>query len=504
MRWMPAGFIFDANGMSCFPPSSIITTTISVFNSKVGSFLLSLINPTVAIQVGDLARLPFIDTDGNQSERLKQLTQYCVHITYSKSFASETTFDFIAPQNWNAYLRDWTAQQARMAEFEAQIDEEIYRLYNINQEGRRAIETELHSDFAIGSDEENANDNENASGEEYPHTESEFDITREELAIRWISFAIGIILGRFQPGIVGVLGNTIYRREDFAIVSLPLPDEAEFDQLVGAVDRFAYVDANGGRHLFTKKIEDQLRALADKDGIVVLDEGHPDDLPAKVETALELMLGERGAAEVVAALSGDTNYAARSTLELERSALRRFLERDFFAKWHVKWYRKRPIYWLLQSPKKLYGLYFFHERITKDTLFVVQRKYLDGKIRFTQQALAEARTNAEQAASARDRRALNKQADDLEKVLADLDEFGKRLKAITDRGYDPDIDDGVILNLAPLADVIPAWSKEPQKYWAGLEAGDYDWAHLAMKYWPDRVKKKCQTDKSLAIAHGME
>ena len=32
----------------------------------------------------------------------------------------------------------------------------------------------------------------------------------------------------------------------------------------------------------------------------------------------------------------------------------------------------------------------------------------------------------------------------------------QRLEAITDRGYDPDIDDGVILNLAPLADVIPA------------------------------------------------
>jgi hypothetical protein len=284
-----------------------------------------------------------------------------------------------------------------------------------------------------------------------------------------------------------------------------MPDEAEFNELVGTTDRFASVDAKGGRHVFSAKVETQVCTLADKDGIVVLDEGHPDDLPAKVEAALELMLGEHGAAEVVAALNGDdvTQHASRTTLELDRVALRKFLERDFFSKWHVKWYRKRPIYWLLQSPKKSYGLYLFHERLTRDTLFVVQRKYLDGKIRFTQQALAEARVNAEQAASARERRALNKAADDLEKVMADLAEFGKRLKAVTDRGYDPDIDDGVILNLAPLADVIPAWSKEPQKYWAGLEAGDYDWAHLAMKYWPDRVKKKCKTDKSLAIAHGV-
>ena len=37
-----------------------------------------------------------------------------------------------------------------------------------------------------------------------------------------------------------------------------------------------------------------------------------------------------------------------------------------------------------------------------------------------------------------------------------------------------------------------------------LEKGDYDWAHLAMNYWPERVREKCKTDKSLAIAHGLE
>ncbi|MBM6395282.1 hypothetical protein JQC79_05865 [Ochrobactrum anthropi] len=40
--------------------------------------------------------------------------------------------------------------------------------------------------------------------------------------------------------------------------------------------------------------------------------------------------------------------------------------------------------------------------------------------------------------------------------------------------------------------------------WTKLEKGDYDWAHLAMAYWPDRVREKCKTDKSLAIAHDLE
>ena len=71
-----------------------------------------------------------------------------------------------------------------------------------------------------------------------------------------------------------------------------------------------------------------------------------------------------------------------------------------------------------------------------------------------------------------------------------------------ERGYDPDIDDGVILNMAPLHELIP-WS-EPKKYWEELEKGRYDWAHPAMKYWPERVKEKCRKDKSLAIAHGLD
>ena len=40
--------------------------------------------------------------------------------------------------------------------------------------------------------------------------------------------------------------------------------------------------------------------------------------------------------------------------------------------------------------------------------------------------------------------------------------------------------------------------------WVKLERGDYDWAHVEMNYWPDRVREKCMTDKSLAIAHGLE
>jgi hypothetical protein len=48
------------------------------------------------------------------------------------------------------------------------------------------------------------------------------------------------------------------------------------------------------------------------------------------------------------------------------------------------------------------------------------------------------------------------------------------------------------------------WQKKLKDTWDKLEKGDSDWAHLVYSLWPDRVRKKCQHDKSLAITHGLE
>ena len=73
--------------------------------------------------------------------------------------------------------------------------------------------------------------------------------------------------------------------------------------------------------------------------------------------------------------------------------------------------------------------------------------------------------------------------------------------------WNPDLDDGVIINFAPLWRLVPhhrSWQKECKKVWDKLCKGEYDWAHLAMHLWPERVVPKCRKDRSLAIAHGLE
>ena len=73
--------------------------------------------------------------------------------------------------------------------------------------------------------------------------------------------------------------------------------------------------------------------------------------------------------------------------------------------------------------------------------------------------------------------------------------------------WTPDLDDGVIITFAPLWRLVPQarpWQKEVKACWDKLQAGAYDWSHLAMRLWPARVVEKCRSDRSLAIAHGLE
>jgi len=516
-RYSPGGFVFDVAGSSLFPDD--MSLVLSVMNSSFAAYALKLINPTVNFQVGDLARLPIPTIS---SDDLQDLTRQAIALAETAEQQDETTFDFVAPPRWDTGLDDLTTAQARLTALESQIDDEVYCLYDISDEDRAAIEAELGF---TNNDLRFTGDNSNGETVEIVNPESEIE-NRQELAVRWISYAVGIVLGRFtigdlrftndQPPIQNrqsKIGNAIYRREDFAAGSLPAPDEAEFDQLVGPVERFAYVDADGGRHFFPAEVEAALRDLALPDGIAMLDEGHERDLPALVERALMLMLDVKR--EDVKREEGNhasrfTHHATPNTEEVIKvgagSDLRKFLSRDFFTRWHLRWYRKRPVYWPLQSARRNYGFVLFHERVDKATLYVLQRDYLDHKLNGLRLQIGDLRGQAESLSGAA-RKRVERQIDGATQQLDEITEFAGTMERAVREGYEPEpnwIDDGVILRLAPLWELIPIWKREPKKYWERLEQGDYDWSHIAMRYWPERVREKCRTNKSFAIAHGHE
>ena len=143
-------------------------------------------------------------------------------------------------------------------------------------------------------------------------------------------------------------------------------------------------------------------------------------------------------------------------------SLDRWFEREFF-KFHMSQFKKRPIAWHLTSPKGAFQAIVYYHKFDKDRLKLLRSRYVSETLKELRRQLGEAQNQA-----ALDRRALNRAAE-LEEKIADVEEFDRRLGLLQEGrqreariwvpwkspaeqpvGWDPDINDGVRVNIAPL------------------------------------------------------
>jgi hypothetical protein len=205
----------------------------------------------------------------------------------------------------------------------------------------------------------------------------------------------------------------------------------------------------------------------------------------------------------------------------DKRTLKNYLQDKFFPDVHRKLYENRPIYFPLSSAKKAFVAYVSIHRWTASTLndllaehLYPAKRALDGEVT----DLRAARDGADKKAA----KAAEKRFGEVGKWLEELNGFIAAVEQCAERGppppdsktkarevdarYVPDLDDGVMINSAALWPLLePQW-KDPKKWWKELANADgkkdYDWAHLAARYFPTRVDGKCQDDPSLAVAHG--
>lgn len=445
-RLSPAGFIFDVNGMTCFPSRERTSSILGLLNSRAAQFLLSAISPTIAFQVGDIERLPI---PKERSPSIDDLVNQCVNLAWQDSRENEATYDFIQPINT---IADRSARKEQLAALEAEIDAEVSRLYSLSEDDIAAIDRELNGPTAAVGDEDGEGDTE--TGDDEDDAEASGDLNPANWARSWISYAFGTVLGRFEIGTPGGLGCGNF------------PEAAVTE----------------------------IRKLIDPDGIMPCDAGHPQDIAARVVTCLELMLG-----------AVQTRDAIRSATDTEGDpveALRGWLDRftgtpdKSFWKYHHQLFRKRPVYWPFQSPKKTFTLWVFQEKIGPNTLHTL-KDLTDVRLNLLERQITDLRP------AAATNRAKEKELQKLLEQSDDLREFSNRLKVHIDAGYTSCIDDGVLLNAAPLHDLFPSWT-DTAAAWKELKAEKYEWSHQAMRHWPDRVTEACRSNRSFAIAHNLE
>ena len=231
----------------------------------------------------------------------------------------------------------------------------------------------------------------------------------------FLSYAVGCMMGRYSP------------------------------------DHPGLILANAGDSLpeFLEKVEKPLAELTfapDENGIIpVLDgEWFEDDIVGRSRDFLEVSFPESSVIE-------NLHFIEESL----GKDLRKYFCSDFY-KDHLQTYKKRPIYWLVQSPKKGFACLIYLHRYTKDTLNLVLNNYFRPylqKLEARQAQLGLDQLN--DAIPSRDRTAARKEAEKITKVLKECQAWEQdSLLPLAQQRIELDLDDGVKVNYLKLQDVL--------------------------------------------------
>ncbi|WP_327211621.1 hypothetical protein [Rhizobium ruizarguesonis] len=445
-KFMPRGGIFSTGGQAGFASIKDIPATIAFLSSYACTFLISLsqgrTGDAAQYEVGQVKRLPWPGL-GQHTVILSEFAHRAWRLKRDVHSASETSRAFLLP----AALRDRLggydpeAAEAEIGSIQSKIDAIAFDLYRFSQSDcEAALETTVSAEVEIIEVAEDADENEDEDRGE-----------PIDLTVGLLSWAIGVSFGRFD-----------WR---FATGERETPPEPDpFDPLPAKSPGM---------------LPDGAAPFHDHNGILLDDQGHPHDLPRLIEEVL---------ARVDAEVPGE---------------VRRWLQRDFFPQ-HLKQYsksrRKAPIYWPLSTTSGSYTLWLYYPNLTSQTLYTAVNDFVEPKLKQVSRDTATLRDKG--ATRSRDD---EKTFEALQTLELELIELRDTLLQIAPT-YRPNHDDGVQITAAPLSQLFrhKPWQKILKDTWAKLEKGDYDWAHLAMAYWPERVREKCKTDKSLAIAHYLE
>jgi hypothetical protein len=410
-------------------------------------------------EVGVIQRTPLPDISGEPGARLGDFARSAVDLKRSLDTAYETSHVFSLPALLQVPVVTLTERvsacrareadaERQLAELQREIDDIAFRLYGIDGEDRRAIEA--------GAANRPTDDDEDEAGEEYEETDAGTTIDARSLVVALVSYAVGAVFGRW---------DLRYATGERTQPDLPDP----FDPLPVCSPGML----QGPDGLPSTAPPEGYPLRIDWDGILVDDPDHPDDTIRRVRDVLEAIwkVGadaiEREACEIL------------GVADL----------RDYFRKpgasgfWddHIKRYsksrRKAPIYWLLQSSKKNYALWIYYHRLDKDILFKALLNYVEPKIRREEARLDELRSQKTALApAARGAKKLDKDIDRQDAFLSELRDFEEKLRRAANLHLDPDLNDGVVLNIAPLRELVP-W-KEARSYWDDLMDGKYEWSSI--------------------------
>jgi hypothetical protein len=468
VRALPAGSLFADKGPSVFTPHE--TQYLGLLQSSTFSYLLSAQHgaPDAAArsyEAGIIQSTPVPATEASELEHFTRPVQSAINLKRYFDSVNDTSHVFHLPallqvtgDTLTERTASWRKQvdhaKQRLSEIQNEVDDIAYRLYGIKDEDRRAMA--LTAKTHASAPDEETEDAEESDVEQAP-------TDGRQLAVGLISYVVGCLFGRWDVRLAVRAARGDLTRPQLPDPFAPLP----------VCSPGMLTDHEG----FPLRAAPPDYPLAlDTGGILVDDEHHRDDIVRRTREVLHLLWGD-SAGQIEA--EACQMLGVRSLRDYFRNP------RDFFED-HIKRYsksrRRAPIYWLLQSPSRSYALWLYYPQLNRDTLLKALEPdgYVESKIRGTISVLRELQDRFEQTKDTLPRKEQREQERLIEvqaALVTELTQFKEHLASVANSGFDPDLNDGVVLNAAPFHEVMP-WP-EAKKYWKELQAGKYVWSTVA-------------------------
>lgn len=409
VRLSPNGFAFDGRGASMFCNEDIRFYLAALMSSKLASYFLDMLNPTLTFNIENIAAIPTI-IDKEKKLDVDWKAEECYDCSKSDWDSFETSWDFAEHPlvKWSHDLWDATSIGATMAYYyhgerpEVSCPVELcYLLWQGECNDRfaklKANEEELNRIF-IGI--YGLQDELTPEVEDKDITVRKADLGRDIRSL--ISYAVGCIFGRYsldQPGLA-------YAGGDWN------PDQY---------------------HTF----------LPDADNVIPItdEEYFPDDLTGLFVAWVKKVFGAGSLEDNLAFIAKALGTKGTSP----RAVIRNYFLNGFYAD-HVKIYQKRPIYWLYDSGKQngFKALIYMH-RYNADTSGLVRADYLYKMEQVYESEIARMDDAIAHGAS-REVAQATKRKEKLVKQLKECKDYDDRLGHIALARIPIDLDDGVKVN----------------------------------------------------------
>ena len=209
-------------------------------------------------------------------------------------------------------------------------------------------------------------------------------------------------------------------------------------------------------------------------GILVDEPGHVWDIEVAIRSA-------------AAACVEDPQSVISEMLDvLGRASIREYLRKQFF-KDHLARYsksrRKAPIYWPLTVPSKQWGVWVYAPALTRETLYRVTNE-AGRRERLAEEASTRLRREQHEGGAGRSARKVAEELENEETLAEELRRFRFEAERVAGLGWEPNLDDGIVLCAAPVADLFPSWT-EAKIARDELRKGGNAWASVAE--WADHL-----------------